>query len=265
MTDLRDKHHSIGLLSYDVGSKQSGATLIIVLIILLLMMSIGVIAIKQSLTDLKLSTAAQVNKLLFQSNDTALMKVEKESRLLGAPATSRDTLIGYMLNVERNGHQVSLCMRPNRDRLFNLLQVSELNENGDLLTNKDSGYCDPSEPKDYVSEGRVITQLTFVMPIEIAEAGIFHHEVEGTSSNDLTGLEGSTDGNISCRQLSVYVTSLIPSLSDAPSMDISECLRQSRIGTTTVDSCLATLGVSYQTQQQVFQNQPLNIQCVTGD
>src|SRR5690606_2027585 len=92
-------------------NNQSGAVLIVVLFTLILIMIVGAIAIKQSTTDLKVATADQVNKLLFQANDAALMKVEKEDRILSERRESVDTLKGYMSSSQREGHEVSFCVR----------------------------------------------------------------------------------------------------------------------------------------------------------
>ena len=114
-------------------NNQSGAVLIVVLFTLILIMIVGAIAIKQSTTDLKVATADQVNKLLFQANDAALMKVEKEDRILSDRRESMDTLKGYMSSSQREGHEVSFCVRPRSTKLFSILEISERNKNDELL------------------------------------------------------------------------------------------------------------------------------------
>ena len=52
------------------------------------------------------------------------------------------------------------------------------------MNSRKNGYCDPSDDDDYVSEGRVITQMTFVQPIATDEEGILDREVVGTFSNN---------------------------------------------------------------------------------
>lgn len=249
---------------------QSGATLIIVLFMLILIMIIGAIAIRGSVTDLKVSTAAQVNKLLFQSNDAAFMKVEKEDRILGARAGGADTLKIYMTSPKRLGHEVSFCVRPRQDKLFSIFEISELNADGNLLSGYNNGYCDPSNKDDYVSEGRVMTQMTFVRPIVVNTDKVFHQEVEGTFSNDFKKPETTGVGAAECAEFVGYVTSVIPSLapSGVTETQIADCLKKPRIPQVstdpTVDSCLAGLGVPYQTQQQVYVNQPVGMNCISG-
>ena len=249
---------------------QSGVALIVVLLVLILIMIVGAIAVRKSTTDLKVSTADQVNKLLFQANDAALLKVEKEDRILSAASRDKnDTLKGYMSSSEREGHKVSFCVRPRSTKLFSILEISELDKSNALLTAKNNGYCNPSDSNDYVSEGRVITQMTF----ERSDCGgIFCQEGSGTSSNNVEPTTTGVNAAIGCTTFIGYVTSVIPALSSAPLGDansndttsIAGCFKQLRTGTDTVDSCLTALSVPYQTQQQTYINQPVGVTCVSG-
>ena len=251
-------------------NSQSGVVLIVVLLMLILILIVGAIAVRQSTTDLKIATADQVNKLLFQANDAAFMKVEKEDRILSGERENVDVLKGYMANNERAGHEISLCVRPRSTKLFSILEISERNENGDLLSNKSNGYCDPSNDDDYVSEGRVITQLSFVRPMAAA-SGAFTQEVESTYSGDVNTSSSAGQSTLGCTTFEGYATSIIPALSDATLGDASStgtdtiagCLRQPRVGTTTVDTCLAALGVPYQTHIQQYINEPTGVKCLT--
>lgn len=58
-------------------SHQQGAVLIVVLLFLVLIILAGVIAVKQSTTDLKLATSDQINTLLLQSADNANQNIEQ--------------------------------------------------------------------------------------------------------------------------------------------------------------------------------------------
>jgi len=246
------------------GHGQSGAVLIVVLFVLILIMIVGTIAVRQSTTDLKVATADQVNKLLFQANDAALMKVEKEDRILSERRGNVDTLKGYMSAAQREGHEVSFCVRPRSTRLFSILEISERNENGDLLTSRNNGYCDPSDDDDYVSEGRVMTQMTFVAPLATDDEGILDREVVGTFSNNFDKPENGGNTTIECTTFTGYVTSVVPALSQASLSSIASCLEKPRTGTDTVDSCLTALGTPFQTQQQIYLNQPVGVECVSG-
>lgn len=244
---------------------QSGAVLIVVLFVLILIMIVGTIAVRQSTTDLKVATADQVNKLLFQANDAALMKVEKEDRILSERRESVDTLKGYMSSSQREGHQVSFCVRPRSTKLFSILEISELNKDNSLLTNRSNGYCDPNNDDDYVSEGRVITQMTFVRPIATDDEGILDREVEGTYSDNFDKPENGSNATIECTTFVGYVTSVIPALSQVPLSSVASCLKKPRTGADTIDSCLTALGVPFQTQQQTYLNQPVGVSCVSGN
>lgn len=251
---------------------QSGAVLIVVLFMLILIMIVGAIAVRQSTTDLKVATADQVNKLLFQANDAALMKVEKEDRILSERRGNVDTLKGYMSATQREGHEVSFCVRPRSTKLFSILEISERNKNNDLLANRNNGYCNPDDSDDYVSEGRVMTQMTFVRPINTDSETTFGREVANTLSNDFEKPETGGNVTIECTTFVGYVTSVIPALSRAPlgnagstgTATVAGCLKQPRTGADTVDSCLADLGVPYQTQQQTYLNQPVGVECISN-
>lgn len=255
-----------------IAHSQSGAVLIVVLFVLILIMIVGTIAVRQSTTDLKVATADQVNKLLFQANDAAFMKVEKEDRILSASREDIDVLKGYMSNAERSGHEVSLCVRPRSTRLFSILEISELNESGKLLTNRSNGYCNPSDNNDYVSEGRVITQLSFVRPDDSGSESAFGREVADTYSGDITKPETGGNAAIGCTKFEGYATSVMPAFSEVPlgnagsigTSTIAGCFKQPRTGTATVDTCLATLGVPFQTHQQQYVNQPVGVECISG-
>ncbi|MEK6220187.1 MAG: hypothetical protein N2B01_04820 [Psychrobacter cryohalolentis] len=250
---------------------QSGVALIVVLLVLILIMMVGAIAVRKSTTDLKVSTADQVNKLLFQANDAALLKVEKEDRILSTASRDKnDTLKGYMSSSEREGHKISFCVSPRSTKLFSILEISELDKNNALLTARNNGYCNPSDSNDYVSEGRVITQMTF----ERSDCGgVFCQEGSGTSSNNVEPTTTGVNAAIGCTTFIGYVTSVIPALSSAPLGDansndttsIAGCFKQLRTGTDTVDSCLTALSVPYQTQQQTYINQPVGVTCVSGN
>lgn len=244
--------------------QQSGAVLIVILLTLVLIMIVGTIAIRQSTTDLKVATADQVNKLLFQANDAALMKVEKEDRILSARRDNIDTLKGYMSSTQREGHTVSFCVRPRSSKLFSILEISERNKNNNLLSNKTNGYCNPNDSDDYVSEGRVITQMTFVRPVDTKDKGVFYKEVIGTRSNDFEKSETGGNVTIECTTFIGYVTSVIPALSQEPMSSIASCLEKPRTGADTVDSCLTALSVPFQTQQQTYLNQPVGVECISG-
>lgn len=251
---------------------QSGAALIVVLLVLLLIMTIGAIAVRQSTSDLKVATADQVYKLLFQANDAALMKVEKEDRILSERRDNVDTLKGYMSSTAREGHEVSFCVRPRSSKLFSILEISERNTNNNVLVDRNNGYCNPKDSNDYVSEGRVMTQLTFIRPTSADTNNAFNREVEGTLSNDFEKPETGGNVAIECTTFIGYVTSVIPALSRAPLGDansndlttVAGCLKQPRTGTNTVDSCLKALGVPFQTQRQTYLNQPVGVKCLSG-
>ncbi|WP_201534747.1 PilX N-terminal domain-containing pilus assembly protein [Psychrobacter ciconiae] len=132
---------------------QHGAVLIVVLLFLILIVLVGVIAVKQSTTDLKLATSDQINTLLLQSADNANQNIEQS--INGGSETSiyRDMLSRsgpfghFMLNADSNNHEYVFCFRP-RNRFFDINKASILTPSGSLV---DNGYCDPSKSDDYIS------------------------------------------------------------------------------------------------------------------
>src|SRR5699024_7973838 len=70
-----------------LASSQRGAVLIVVLLFLILIMLVGVIAVRNSSTDLKLATSDQINTLLLQSADSVNNKIEMSVN--GSPASAQ--------------------------------------------------------------------------------------------------------------------------------------------------------------------------------
>ncbi|WP_395143889.1 PilX N-terminal domain-containing pilus assembly protein [Moraxella atlantae] len=254
---------------------QSGAVLIVVLLVLMLVSILGVIVYKRSTTDLRLATASQVSELLFQANDAAFAKVEKEDRLK-AESTAKnrnglDTLQGFITRPgdQYIGAEVVFCVRPRGDYLFNLNQITQKNREGDVLVNANKGFCNPSNPNDYVNEGRLMTQMTFVKTQgdEIDCPGCQH--AKNDSSNDL---ESPVSGSESpCTYFTGYAVSLVPSyaannvkLGDEKSADsstVAGCLKQSM---NQISKCLTDLGVPHSVQVQSYKYEPIGAKCLGG-
>jgi len=106
--------------------------------------------------------------------------------------------------------------------------------------------------------------MTFVQPIATDEEGILDREVVGTFSNNFDTPENGGNTTIECTTFTGYVTSVVPALSEASLSSIGICLKKPRTGSDTVDSCLTALGVPFQTQQQIYLNQPVGVECISG-
>ena len=59
-----------------LANSQNGATLIVVLMFLLLIVVVGAIAVRNSMTSLRLATSDQVDTLLLNTSDTANKNIE---------------------------------------------------------------------------------------------------------------------------------------------------------------------------------------------
>lgn len=254
-------------------SSQQGIALLVVLLMLILISIIGVIAFRNSTTDLRLATASQISQVLFQANDAAFAKVEKEDRLRStATATGNsskgglDTLQGYITRPgpEYVGAEVTFCVRPRGTDLFRSDKITEKNQNGDVLANINNGFCNPNEKNDYVSEGRVMTQLTFVKTGN-DESPPLSQEGESDSSNDLQGSSGTPTAT--CTYFTGYAVSVLPSYStaslgaksDTGTTTVAGCMKQSMA---TIDKCLTDLQVPHNIQVQTYKHEPTGVECL---
>jgi len=96
------------------------------------------------------------------------------------------------------------------------------------------------------------------------EQGSLDREVVGTFSNNFEKPENGGNTTVECTTFIGYVTSIVPALSKVPLSSIASCLEKPRTGSDTVDSCLTALGVPFQTQQQIYLNQPVGVDCISG-
>lgn len=253
---------------------ESGAVLIVVLLVLLLVSILGVIVLKRSTTDLKVATASQISQLMFQANDDAFGKVEKEDRLRSASTAPNrnglDTLQGYISRPgeEAFNAETVFCVRPRESALFRLDKITQKNTAGNILTGANRGFCDPTDPNDYVNEGRVMTQMTFIKIRKTLEEAPLSAHAKNDSSNDLVTSSGTEESP--CIYFTGYAVSLVPSYTSANvslgsssstgTDTVAGCLKQ-KIGD--MDKCLSDLGVPHNIQMQSYKNEPLGTQCMS--
>ena len=138
-------------------STQQGAVLIVVLLFLILIILAGVIAVKQSTTDLRLATSDQINALLIQSADNANENIEQSINGSSKTSIYKDMLSysgpfgHFMLNANNSDNEYIFCFRP-RGQFFDINKTSINTSTGTVVSGGTSGYCDTSKPADYVSE-----------------------------------------------------------------------------------------------------------------
>ncbi len=152
--------------SYSARQSQQGATLIIVLMLLLMISVIGVIALKQSNTDLKLASSDQINTLLLQSSDSSVQRVEDiVNNKAGAPTTSEFMLdnptgaLGhFILNKDNKQDVYTYCFDPTTNYLATTATIVR---KGNLLNSTKNGSClDGDNFKTTTDMGVAMTQVS---------------------------------------------------------------------------------------------------------
>ena len=137
--------------------RQQGAVLIVVLLFLVLIIFAGVIAVRQSTTDLRLATSDQINTLLLQSADNANESIEQSINGSSDSAIYKEMLsrIGpfghFILGSKSAEHEYVFCFRP-RGVFLNVNKSTIKTASGGNILGNNSGYCNPAVAADYVSD-----------------------------------------------------------------------------------------------------------------
>lgn len=249
--------------------KQQGATLVVVLILLIIITIIGVVGVRHSMTSLNIATNSQINELLRQSSDSAMLSLEDADKL-GQLATASG-ILGFISRPENNNKELVFCFNKKKNNSFDISQASivefidnnlveEENQQTDqkrkVKNNRlgSRGFCDPRKAEFYTSQrNAVITQVA----IKRSTAGV----LEPAFSNYVTGTDFISAKTQNNERFTIYATSVLPSIGGAKKADIYACLSQhlnSNIQSlnlnlndkdaTTVSQCLEVLGVPYITQ-----------------
>ena len=252
---------------------QQGATLIVILVILLLVTILGTYAMRQGLINLRIATNSQIQKLLMQSSDVALNKLEanfnanEATNLAGTP-------VGQVLLPGNEGLELQFCFKPSEvtsttdnttlsNRFFSLNQFRIVRrssntantgvtvESGDV----DKGVCDPAT-MFAVGRKAVITQVALSNPNDPAYLDKYELTTVGS---DLKEADADT------KRIRVIVTSLSPAMATGvTTTQIEDCLKSrvmdntalqnqvdagsSRVAIQTPAQCLNALGVPTNTQ-----------------
>ncbi|MBE0440659.1 MULTISPECIES: PilX N-terminal domain-containing pilus assembly protein [unclassified Psychrobacter] len=260
-----------------IRGSESGAVLIVVLLVLILITLLGTIAIQRGSTDLRLATASQVGKLTFQSTDAAFNKLEKEDRSLGQ-GNSVDNVRGYVTRPGKQyvGREVVFCVRPKTSRFFNQTKLTEKTSDGTgYISGKNDGFCDVGDSADYVGESRTVTQMTFAKS-DVTEALPYSLEGDKTFTDDQISQTGQTP--FECSNFEVYATSLVPAFSDESTAKINACLKNVNTDALketceadtsktkvecSIDACLESLNVPFNTQMQAYKSKPISVRCLS--
>lgn len=218
-----------------VASDQRGAVLIVVLLFLVLIMLIGVIAVRNSSTDLKLATSDQINTVLLQSSDSVNNKIEMSVN--GDPTKNEyKQIMGftgifgyYILNDSVSNDIIDFCYRP-RDKFFNV-DNAVIRRNTGMLVSNNSGYCNPEISSDYTSNRN--TNMTQVMIKDVSAStnnGSFEHMTLGSDTESKTAKMYS---------FKIYSTSVLPSYGNADTNKIQDCFaKDASLDSDSVAKCM---------------------------
>ncbi|WAI88802.1 hypothetical protein SC65A3_02284 [Psychrobacter sp. SC65A.3] len=173
-------------------SAQQGAVLIVVLLFLVLIILVGVIAVKQSTTDLRLATSDQINTLLLQSADNANQNIEQgvngnSDAEVYTDMLSRTGPFGhFILDANSAEHEYVFCFRP-RGRFFDINKTTINTKDGGNIVGSEVGYCNPSTPADYVSDRNAsMTQVNISLTESNANNEVFRSYTIGQDSSEIS-------------------------------------------------------------------------------
>lgn len=247
----------------DLPANQQGAVLIVVLLFLVLIIFAGVIAVKQSTTDLRLATSDQVSTLLLQSADNANQNIEQSvngssDKAIYDDMISRSGPFGhFILNDDSMEDEYVFCFRP-RGRFFDINKASIVTPSGNL---NNKGYCDTSKPDDYVSARNAsMTQVNITLTPPNATNAPFSSYTIGQDSAEISSQAFTFDINS---------TAVLPAYADTK-YNNKDCFEQtSRLYSVSADAdtiggCMAAAGVPNVViyEMATVENQSKRTKCV---
>ena len=198
-------------------STEQGATLIVVLLFLVLIMLAGVIAVKQSSTDLKIATSDQINTVLLQSSDSANQKLEmmlngSSTTTEYKDVTSAAGVFGhFLLNAENSTNEFIYCFNP-RTKKYLTANATVRQPSGGYWSSLNNGICDYSNAADYTSDRQtVMTQMSVTVTPRNPNAERFSQMVVGKEIEDRTSKR---------YQFDIRASSALPAYSE-PKTDVS--------------------------------------------
>lgn len=204
---------------------QSGAALIVVLLFLVLIMLGGVMAVRQSSTDLKTATADQINTLLLQSADSGNQKLE--AMVNGASTsqeykdiTSAAGAIGhFLLSPDNQNNEFIYCYNP-REKNYLANKASIRKSDGNHWSSRENGYCDYTKADSYSSARQTsITQMSVAVTPPSTNVEAFGHMVIGKEAENRSAKKFEFD---------IRATSALPSYAK-PEFDSESCFEQTSI------------------------------------
>lgn len=216
-------------------TSQQGAVLIVVLLFLILIVFVGVIAVRNSSTDLKLAASDQINTVLLQSSDSVNNKIEMSVNAFPQKEEYRQIMgftgiFGhYILNDNARDDIIDFCYRP-RSGFFNI-DRAVIRRGGGSLINNSEGYCDPASSSDYTSaRNTVMTQVMVKNVSKEVNTEAFGHMNLGSDSESRTAKMYTFD---------IFSTSVLPAYGGALESKIKDCFtKDASAATDNVSKCL---------------------------
>lgn len=241
---------------------QTGSTLIAVLLILIVITIIGVIAMKQGLTSLNISTNSQVQTVLAQSSDAALNQFTKTDL---STITNLTGVLGAVINNSDPGREYVFCYRPTSTDPFGMtMNTTILKGNADGTVSKidedTSNYCNLTTAADFGSSRKAaITQVAVTMPLDVSTLP----PLSGlpTDGTDVSAGSALPKSFVTQQRLRVTATSMLPAFSTSSLSTVQSTCLQGKIsdntdvplvGVENLTDCLARMGVPANTQVQEF-------------
>ncbi len=254
-----------------LATSQQGAVLIVVLLFLVLIILAGVIAVRQSTTDLRLATSDQINTLLLQSADDANQNIEQsingssDTDIYNAMLSSTGPFGYFILNPDSKNDEFVFCFRP-RGQFFNInkttISVADADgkSSGNIL-GSGNGYCNPATPDDYVSKRNAsMTQVSISLTPTDSTTEPFNTVVIGQDSNEVASQAFLFDINS---------TAILPAYAGGADK-AADCLKQTSQYTSvddkknTIAGCMAKEGIPSTVLYEMasVENQSKGTKCV---
>jgi hypothetical protein len=215
---------------YHLTTSQRGATLIVVLMFLLLIIIVGVIAVRSSMTTLRLATSDQVDTLLLTTSDTANRNIEN---IINNTENSNEKAVilgplgffGHFLSTgatSNRGDQIVFCYRPRQDYFFRMSEATITTPSGQkkLIGGAGSGgFCRPNNADDFVNARQnVMTQVSITRPnTQSLPIAPFENVPLGKSIT-------SDDATSSSPSFRVNSASFLPAMANVSDAEITKCL-----------------------------------------
>lgn len=199
---------------------QQGATLITVLILLVAITIIGSLAIRSSITSLKVSTMSQAQQLMLQSSDTALFQIENPNNIEKNMAING--MFGYIKGEDNIGKELVFCYKASESEFFKLSRASLIKWNGTVVTNDglgSNGFCKIDNGFFSSSRKTVMTQIA-IKAADVSNIEAFAYMQKGTDPDS---------AKVDPAQLyTVYATTIFPALASETVSDtaIDNCFKQ---------------------------------------